>query len=368
MIKNKKIPYIEFIPIIIISFILFKAINNIEFITNGLGVFLSYISAFIWAFGISYLLNPLMVYIEKKFNTKRGISILIIYLIVLGIIVLLVTIISPKIATSIKDLVDTTPTYVTKAEGWINSNLDKLELLKKYGIDEYINNALSSTGDVLKEKIPSGVEATVSKAVNFTSSFVKVIFGFIISIYMLKDKEIFIKSIKKFIYAVLNKETADNFLNFGQEVNVIFSKYIIGKFIDSLIIGLICFAGTYLFHIPYAILISSIVGITNMIPYFGPFIGMVPAVIITLFVSPIKALTVFIFIIILQQFDGWFLGPKILGSSVGLNPFWIILAIIIGGGAFGIIGMFLGVPVMAVIKMVLERCISRRLADKKIKV
>lgn len=370
MFKNKKIPHIELLPIIVLSFIFFKVINNIEILSKGLGIFVSYISSFIWAFAIAYLLNPFILFIEKKYKTKRALSILIIYIIVLGIIVLLVTIISPKIASNVKDLVSKTPTYVTSTEEWVNSNLDKLQLLDKYEISTFIRknieDGFQKIASIIQDNLTLAIDAIVTKAVGFTSSFVKLLFGFIVAIYMLKDKEIFIRNIKKFIYAVFSTEKAHNIVNFSREVNIIFSKYIIGKFIDSLIIGIICLAGTTILRIPYAALISLIVSITNMIPYFGPFIGAVPAIIITLFASPIKALWVAIFIIFLQQFDGWFLGPKILGSSVGLNPFWIILAIVIGGGTFGVIGMFLGVPVMAVIKMVLERYISRKLSEKKV--
>ena len=194
----------------------------------------------------------------------------------------------------------------------------------------------------------------------------KFTFGFIVSVYLLKDKETLILNIKKLIYAVLEKEKADSFLKFSNEVNFIFSGFVIGKFIDSLIIGIMCFVGLSMLKIPYALLISLIVGITNMIPYFGPFIGMIPAFFITLFYSPIKALWVLFFIFLLQQFDGFYLGPKILGSSVGLSPLLIILAILIGGGAFGVLGMFLAVPTTAVVILLAERLINRKLKEKDI--
>ncbi len=150
------------------------------------------------------------------------------------------------------------------------------------------------------------------------------------------------------------------------EVDEIFSKYIIGKMIDSLIVGIICFMGLWFLKAPYALLMAIIVGVTNMIPYFGPFIGAVPAVIITLFTSPITALWVTLFIIVLQQLDGYIIGPFILGDSVGLSPFWIILAILIGGGLFGILGMLICVPVMAVVRNMFSRYINRRLDEKSL--
>ncbi|MCY6356423.1 AI-2E family transporter [Clostridium sp. ZS2-4] len=367
MFKNKKFPHLDLVPILIIAFLLFKAINNIEFLAEGFWVLISILSPFFWAFSIAYILNPLMVHIEKRFKFKRSLSILLVYMIVIGLITLTVTIVSPTIASNVGDLVDNMPDYARQTEAWFNANMTKLNLVNNSDVVKWITNFLTTSLDKLTAVLNTGVNAVLTKAISFTSSFLKMIFGFIISIYILKDKEIFKKNIKRFLYAVFDEESVEAFLIFGDEVNILFSQYIIGKFIDSLIIGLLCATGLTILKMPYALLISFIVGLTNMIPYFGPFIGMIPAVIITLFYSPIKALWVLIFILILQQFDGWFLGPKILGDKVGLSPFWIILAITIGGGTFGVLGMFLGVPIMAIIKTSLQRFVSKRLKNKNIK-
>lgn len=367
MFKNKKIPHLDLVPILIITFLLFKAINNIEFLAAGSWFLIKILNPFFWAFGIAYILNPLMVHIEKRFKLKRALSILIVYMIVIGLITLTVTIVSPTIASNVGELVSNMPNYARQTEGWFNTNIGKFNLVNNTDILNWINNFLTTSLDKLTEILNTGVNAILTKAISFTSSFLKMIFGFIISIYILKDKEVFKKSIKKFLYAIFNEESVNNFLVFGNEVNELFSQYIIGKFIDSSIIGFICAIGLIILQIPYALLISFIVGITNMIPYFGPFIGMIPAVIITLFYSPIKALWVLLFIFILQQFDGWFLGPKILGDKVGVSPFWIILAITIGGATFGVLGMFLGVPIIAIIKTSLQRFVSKRLKNKNIK-
>lgn len=367
MFKNEKIPHLDLVPILIIAFLLFKAINNIEFLAAGSWFFIKILTPFFWAFGIAYILNPLMVHIERRFKLKRALSILIVYMIVIGLITLTVTIVSPTIASNVGELVNNMPNYARQTEGWFNTNIGKFNLVNNTDILNWINNFLTTSLDKLTEILNTGVNAILTKAISFTSSFLKMIFGFIISIYILKDKEVFKKSIKKFLYAIFNEESVNNFLIFGNEVNELFSQYIIGKFIDSSIIGFLCAIGLIILQIPYALLISFIVGITNMIPYFGPFIGMIPAVIITLFYSPIKALWVLLFIFILQQFDGWFLGPKILGDKVGVSPFWIILAITIGGATFGVLGMFLGVPIIAIIKTSLQRFVSKRLKNKNIK-
>ncbi|MCY6482799.1 AI-2E family transporter [Clostridium aestuarii] len=366
MIKNRKIPHIDLVPILIISFLLFKIINNIEFLAEGVSIFLSILSPFFWALAIAYMLNPLIIHIEKRFNLKRALSILIVYMVVLGFIILTVTIISPTIADNIVDLANNAPKYLKETEALISSNAKKFTIANNKELIDWINKTLTTSTDKLIAILNSSLNIILSKAITFTSSFAKMLFGFIISIYILKDKELFKKNIKEFLYALINKKSVDKIVNIGREMNIIFSQYIIGKFIDSLIIGLLCAVGLALFKIPYALLISLIVGITNMIPYFGPFIGMVPAVLITIFYGPIKALTVFLFILALQQFDGLYLGPKILGDKVGLTPFWIILAITIGGGTFGVLGMFLGVPIMAIIKTFLQEFMSKRLNEKNI--
>jgi predicted PurR-regulated permease PerM len=365
--RDKKIPYFNLIPIILLTFILFKVVNDIELLTNGISVFLSYIGSFIWGFGIAYLLNPILVNIEKSFHTKRVLTLLIIYIFLLGIIFFSITILTPNIGDSIRELTISTPEYVTKTQTWISQNIDKVQLLDKYGITKYLDESTSTLMSNLSNYLNVGINVAFLTAIGFTSSFMKFLLGFVISIYLLKDKEILILNIKRLVYAIFDKEKADSFINFSNEVNYIFSSFVVGKFIDSLIIALICFVGLSILNVPYVVLISLIIGITNMIPYFGPFIGMVPAFIITLFFNPISAFWVLLFIIALQQFDGLYLGPKILGNSLGLSPLLIILAILIGGGAFGLLGMFLGAPTLAVIILLTERFINRKLVEKDIK-
>lgn len=365
--KNKKIPYLSLIPIILITALIFKSINNIELLAQGFWFVISILSPFFWAFGIAYILNPLMTYIEKKFKAKRGLSILLVYLIVIGFITLIVTIVSPAVANNLGELATNMPNYVRKTQTWFDDNILRLNISNNANIVAYAHKALEDITDKLTTSLNFILNLALNKAIDFTSSFLKMVFGFIISIYILKDKESFKNNAKKFLYAMFNETSVNSFLIFVNEVNSIFSKYIIGKFIDSLIIGILCAIGLSILRIPYALLISLIVGVTNMIPYFGPFIGMIPGVLITLFYSPIKALWVLIFIFVLQQFDGWYLGPKILGEKVGVSPFWIILAITLGGGTFGVLGMFLGVPFIAIIKTMLERFVSKRLDSRNIK-
>ena len=195
---------------------------------------------------------------------------------------------------------------------------------------------------------------------------VDITIAIIVSVYMLIDRNRLITNFRKLIYAVMKRDKADKLLGTLSECNKIFGSFIIGKTIDSVIIGFMCFAFMTIIGLKYAILISVIVGITNMIPYFGPFIGAIPGVIILLTADFKQAVIFAVLILALQQFDGLYLGPKILGDSTGLRPLWIIFAITIGGWAAGPIGMFLGVPCVAVIAFLVQNKIDRKLSEKNI--
>ncbi|MDO5403115.1 MAG: AI-2E family transporter, partial [Eubacteriales bacterium] len=208
--------------------------------------------------------------------------------------------------------------------------------------------------------------------VNTGMTIIKGIINFIISImvsvYMISDHKNLFYHFKRLIYAVLPENTAKTSKNIIKESSRIFSSYIFGKALDSLIIGIICFISMLIFKFPYAVLISVVVGITNMIPYFGPYMGGVIGAIIIIIVNPIQTIFFAILILVIQQFDGLFLGPKILGDSTGLTPLWVIFSITVGGSLFGVLGMFLGVPVVAVLSYILNLTIEHFLKKKNVEV
>ncbi|WP_346873677.1 AI-2E family transporter [Clostridium sp. UBA5988] len=186
----------------------------------------------------------------------------------------------------------------------------------------------------------------------------------IISIYLLAGKEKFFAQIKKFLYAMLPEKPVKYVIELTRSSHKTFIGFLGGKLLDSLIIGVICFVGMKIFKMPYPLLVSFIIGITNIVPVFGPFIGAVPSVIIIFITSPIKALWFILFILVLQQFDGNILGPKILGNSTGLTAFWVMFAILLGNGLFGVVGMILGVPTFAVIYSIIVSVINNALKEK----
>ncbi|MDQ2087200.1 AI-2E family transporter [Herbivorax sp. ANBcel31] len=368
--KGKKIPHSDYIPLIVIGLLLYKLINNpsvfLSEIQGGLGYILSLFSYIIWGFAIAYFLNPLMVLIEKKFKIRRAFSVLIIYVVFVAILVFAITIITPALTNSVKQLTNDIPKYISSTEVHINELIEKLQSYDNYGIETYIRNNLEKFTSRANELVDIPIDFLFSTTVSFTSNILKFIFGLIISIYILADKEKIMRGSKKLTYAVLSKKNAFSFISTLKKSHLVFSKYMFGKALDSLILAILCFIILFIFRIDFALLISIIIGITNMIPYVGPFIGAVPAVIITLFINPVQAIWVAVIILLLQQFDGWYLGPKIIGDHVGISPLLIITAIIVGGATFGILGMFLGVPVFAVIKTFIDEYVDKKLKSKGI--
>ena len=321
---------------------------------------------FMWAFLIAFLLNAFLTILEKHFKLKRWVNILIVYLVFYGTIILFFTIITPKVVENIKNLAKEIPYYAKETQKWLSKTPRYLKGIDKYGIFDYIESTIDEWFSKMGQSISPMLNKTVNQVILVTSNFINFILGSIISIYILKDKEYFANSFNKLIYAIFPVERASSIVEAFKEIKKAFSNFLVGKLVDSLIIGILCFIGCLIMKIRYALLISLIVGITNMIPYFGPFIGMIPSAVITLFYSPLKALWVTIFIFLLQQFDGLYLGPKILGIQVGLKPFWIILSIIIGGGLFGVWGMLFAVPTTAVIRTLLGKYIDKRFKQKGI--
>ena len=290
---------------------------------------------------------------------------LIVYLIFFGLIVLFFVFITPTIIDSAKNLIKELPNYIEATQKWLSSLPSSI--MDKYGIIQEIEGKMDEALVKATESLAPLLNKTLTQVVNFTSGFFNFIMGSIISIYVLKDKEQFNNGFKKLNYAMFSKEKAESIISAQNDIKSAFSRFFAGKFIDSLIIGIMCFIGCLILKVPFATLISVIFGITNMIPYFGPFVGVVIATLVTLFDSPIKALWVLIFTFALQQFDGLYLGPKILGIQVGMKPFWIITALLIGGGFFGVWGMLFAVPIAAVIKIFVERYIENQYKIKGLK-
>lgn len=338
------------------------------------------LSPFLAAFLIAFILSPLVNWLELNFFEKLlhiqkpklrvALSIVMTYILLLGIIIVGLLYVIPQMTDSIvgvagdvtvqlNEIYDKRHTYETMLQEYF-PEVDFDFIADK--IEEMWPTLLAEITNLTKDLVPKVIGMTVSVAKLTINIFLSIA----ISIYMLFDKRKLIKMSTQVVYAVLPTARAKTFCGHMRECSRIFSGFVSGKALDSLIIGIICFVATSILGLEYAVLISVIVGITNMIPYFGPFIGAVPGVVLYLCIRPLDAVVFAIMILILQQFDGWVLGPKILGDSTGLSPLWVIFGITVGGAYGGVIGMFLGVPMVAVVAYLLNQAIDGVLKKKRI--
>lgn len=368
------------IAVLIIGALGIYIIWHFSLISNAITKFLNILSPFIVAFFIAYFINPLVKFIDEflfyrclkfKFAKKRTLlAIILAYVCVISIISLVLVFILPQIFLSITDLTTNLSNNIPKLYNEINNIFNIIE--RKFpnfdwsNIESQVNSAMPQFFGITTDFVTFLFNKAVNLSISVVSGVLSFLIAFIVSIYMLLDKHILAKNACRISYAFLSKNATLNLTRTIKDCNTIFYNFVIGKAIDSLIIGIITFIFMSFFKLDYSLLISVIVGLTNMIPYFGPFIGAVPGILILLIIHPLDALIFLILIIVIQQFDGLYLGPKILGGSVGLKPIWVILGITIGGAYGGILGMFFGVPIMAVISFLLNKLISMKLLKKNI--
>lgn len=363
----------------VIIAVIFKCIMDIDATKAWFGQIVSMLSPFIFGALLAYILNP-MVHVfyrtidniarQTKIHLKHSIhtilAILITYLIVIGFVVVTLLYVFPEIAKNIIDFVNYIPTaYATIVDG-LEQLQERFPNLDIEAITKPLADILPDLVNSLRNLATNMVPALYTLSMSIAGWVVNLLVTLIVSIYMLYDKRRIMRGAWKVIYAFLPTKHIPACQEILAECNRLFSNFVVGKFIDSIIIGILCFILMTILRLPYTLLISIVVGITNMIPYFGPFIGAIPGILILLFISPFQALAFSIMILCLQQFDGLILGPKILGDSTGMKPLWIIFAITIGGKLAGFIGMFLGVPVVSILNYLLERYLNHRLRKKHI--
>ncbi len=273
----------------------------------------------------------------------------------------------PQLYDSVMSIWESAPGYYERAENWV---LDILEDNPEF--QTYINIAFDKVYEFVENWINTTFLSDVSKILStLTSSVIAVIksltnflIGFVASIYILFSKEKFQAQAKKLVVGIFSPSRADRILYVGSETSRVLNGFVIGKIIDSAIIGVLCYIGMVLLKLPYAALLSTIVGITNVIPVFGPVIGMIPGALILLLVNPLQAFYFVVFVIVLQQVDGNVIGPKILGNTVGLSGFWVLVSITVAAGFFGVAGMLLGVPVFAIIYSLVSDALDAKLKKR----
>ncbi len=328
---------------------------------------------------IAYLLNPIMNFYERKLLPKltggkkikpklvRIFGVLLTYATAVLVVVGFLMIIIPQVVVSVYGIVSNLSEYTALAEKLVRELFESIP----EGVipPDYMNKIVNFAGDSV-EALFGAMTAMLPAVFNFTvgvtSSLFRGIMAMIISIYVLASKEKFAAQTKKMLYAFMSSPSVHRILSICRTADRMFGGFISGKIVDSLIIGLICFAGLSVMNMPNTVLVSFIVGVTNIIPFFGPFFGAIPSFLIIFIESPMQAYLFVVFIIILQQLDGNVIGPMILGDSTGLSAFWVIFAILLFGGLFGVPGMVVGVPTTGVIFWLLQEAVAARLSNKNL--
>lgn len=362
------------------SILIYLLIGNLNKTLYIIGAILKIISPFLVGAFIAFILFPLVHYLYHKFfmgllkfksaKLAKWLSIVVAYIFAIAVVGILIFFVAPQIYSSITEISTKLPEWYENAINFIKDFEIKHPEMGTVVDYESINENIQAALPSFINKLTDAATSLLPKIFSTSISIVKGVFDFLIavmvSVYMIADhKNIFYHG-RRFLLAVFPKKSADIVLNVLHECNRIFSGFIYGKALDSLIIGILCFICMKIFNFPYAVLISVVVGITNMIPVFGPYIGGAVGFIFIIIVSPIKAVLFALLILALQQFDGLFLGPRILGDKLGLKPIWVIFAITVGGSLMGVLGMFLGVPCFAVISYILNLIVSHILRKKNV--
>ena len=334
---------------------------------------------------IAYLLTPVMSWIERTLlrvwrklfphkHLKNGagilrfVSILLAEAVAILLVYLLMSVLIPQLVDSVTMLINNAEAYYYKVYNWADGLLDSENEVAVW-VADFVTKYYSDGVTLLKDHILPWAQAALGTLTggiwsgiwSVVSFALDLIVGIIVSIYLMTMKEKSLARCCKAVYALFDEKKANAVIRGTRQVDRIFSGFVRGKLLDSLIIGALCCIGGSILKLPYTPLVSVVVGVTNVIPFFGPFLGAIPSAFLILLVSPKQCLIFVIFIVVLQQFDGNILGPKILGDATGISSFWVIVAILVGGGFGGVLGMFLGVPIFACVQELVKYLLDRRL-------
>lgn len=367
---------------ILFYYVLFHRSSLSSGISTLVGISMPIIDGFVLAYLMTPILNKIEKCIIKPLYEKakvpltpknkrrmRGLSILVTIVLILIVLYEFFGLIIPEVVRSIQSIIFQFPIYVNNLSNWamgLLKNNPDLENVVDAMIDQYSSKILDYVNSNLLPYINDVLKTLSSSVIGVLKAMWNFVIGFIISIYVLGSKEKFAGQAKKIAYAVFDRKMGNEVVTNFRFIHSTFIGFIGGKIVDSIIIGVICFICTTIIGTPYAILVSVIIGVTNVIPFFGPWIGGIPSALLVLMVDPIHALYFVILIMVIQQFDGNILGPKILGDSTGLSGFWVIFAITIFGGLFGVLGMVVGVPIFAVFYAGVKASVNRMLVKKNL--
>ena len=357
------------------SIILYFLFSKMNYITSFFSKLFNILMPVFIGILFAYLLNPIVIRIERYFNTKekikdkkklgRLLGIIVTYFILAVLVIVFIRFFIPSLLDSINIMFKNIPKYLENIFAFLRRLCEKYNINPKF-IDSYrsdinvlIKDSVVPNLDVIINNLATGITSVIKAIIN-------VLVSVIISVYLLYDKELFSRGIDRILKAYFPPKVYDEIINISKYIYKVFGGFLVAKLIDSLIIGVLTFIILSIFRIPYALLIALVVGVTNVIPFFGPFIGAIPSILLLLVISPAKAIEFGIIILVIQQFDGNILGPKLIGNKIGIKSFWVLFAILLFGGLYGFGGMILAVPLFACIHEFARIRIQKRLKDKEI--
>jgi len=357
------------------AILFYLLLQQLGFVFDWIKSIIEFLSPVIYGFVFAYLLNsPVQFFYSRalpklfkkmRSSARRGVAVLITYILTTILLTLFLIVVVPQIIYSLMAIGSNVPSYLKSLQTLyyrITTGMSDMQALGDTQTREIIEWVFSYTVQFFENLLEQVggwltsqdiINNVIAGATKFTGGVLDIVLGIIISIYLLLDKEKLLAQLRKICAAVFNEKANALIYDIALDCHKMFKGFIVGKIIDSVIVGIICFVIMSLMGLPYAMLISLIVGITNVIPYVGPFIGAVPGFLLV-FISdlekgPMQALLFLVFIFVLQQFDGNVLGPKILGDTIGLSALWVLFSIIFFSGLWGMLGMFIGVPIFAII-------------------
>lgn len=369
--------------VIFFSICFFFSIFKMNGLFSALKNFVGILKPFIYGAVVAYFVLPIYNMLVKKLlphskklfkSEKKAISwtkmicSIISVFILIAVISAILSMVLPELATSILGLSSAMPDYLTELSSWLKVTLRDNQMLQHNLMEIYSKISDWIVTFIQNDTLPKLIQIMGGSLLGTVNMLKNVVVGIIIAIYILYSKDLFSAQAKKLIYSIFSTERATLLVKNTRFVHKVFGGFITGKLLDSLIIGIITFVVMTILKMPYIVLISVVIGVTNFIPFFGPFIGAIPCSLLVLMIDPIQCVYFVIFIFILQQFDGNILGPKILGDSTGLSSFWVMFAILIAGGLFGFVGMLIGVPLFAVFYSLIASLVNRSLAERNLPV
>ena len=358
---------------LIIAILFFTILNKFKDIKRAIQFIITILFPFLLGIGIAFILNNPEKWVENKLlksvplqkNHKRILATLIVFILAIGFLILFFSIIIPNTVDSVRQFSTNIAVYSDTFISYTKDFAYRMNISEKQ-VEQMLINF-----DITK-KITSIVTESIPKIASYSYSFVKgfinLILAFVSAFYILLDRETLVKGIKKLNYSLFDKNFANYLTLWTNDAKTVFEQYIVGNIIDSFIVGVLCYVVILFLKIPYTNMIALIVGVTNVIPVFGPFLGAIPVIIILCLIDPLSALIFAIVIFIIQQIDGNIIKPIVLGDKLGMSGFWILFSVTVGGALFGVVGMFLGVPIFALIYAGIHDYITVRLRHKKITV